>query len=228
MKYSVGEAFKKNLKTGLMAFLPVLVTVNLVALFIKLIFNNALVEVVNDALFYAYGFRIPFLGPIIFIAFLLLLGLFANKVVKTKFFSVAEKLIAKMPMVGVIYRCTRQVVHSFRHQSLAFKHACTVEYPAKGIYSVGFITGKSLGSAYHCEEEVLYKVFLPTTPNPTSGMLRLFPEKDVRILEMPVEEALKMLVSAGIVDVGAYHEEKQEIAETVFKGDTICVKNQDT
>jgi len=106
----------------------------------------------------------------------------------------------KFPLVRQIYPATKQIVQSFFSQEhSAFKKVVLVEYPSKGIWSIGFITNESFKEAQEKVGEELMHVFIATTPSPFSGFLVLVPKKDVKFLEMSVEDGIKLIVSGGIV-----------------------------
>jgi uncharacterized membrane protein len=105
-----------------------------------------------------------------------------------------------MPIVRGIHATIKQVFETvLSHQSDAFRQVIMVEYPRRGIWALGFLTGETLGEVQNLTKEKVLNIFLPTTPNPTSGFLLFVPEEDVIILDMTVEEGIKMVMSGGIV-----------------------------
>ncbi len=111
-----------------------------------------------------------------------------------------ENLLNRMPVIRSVYGATKQVLETvLRRQSRAFRQAVLVEYPRRGIWAVGFITGTTGGEVQHLVADRLINIFLPTTPNPTSGFLLFVPSEDLIHLDMSVEEAIKMVISAGII-----------------------------
>tara|TARA_Y100000814_G_scaffold173857_1_gene127043 strand:- start:3279 stop:3728 length:450 start_codon:yes stop_codon:yes gene_type:complete len=105
-----------------------------------------------------------------------------------------------MPVVRSIYSAIKQIFETvLAQQSNAFREAVLVEYPRRGIWAIGFITGTTKGEVQNLTEEETVNIFLPTTPNPTSGFLLFVPKSDVVPLGMSVEEAVKMVISGGIV-----------------------------
>ena len=106
-----------------------------------------------------------------------------------------------MPVVRSIYNALKQIAETVLSQSNnSFQHACLVEYPRKGIWAIAFVSTKTKGEVLEkIEPEEMYSIFLPTTPNPTSGFLLFLPREDVVILDMSVEEAAKLVISAGLV-----------------------------
>jgi len=143
---------------------------------------------------------IPGMGIILLVCLILLIGIFASNFFGKKLGQIGERILDKIPLVRIIYKFIKQLVNTLFSQGQAnFKGVVFVEYPRKGIYSIGFLTSESRGEVQSIAEEKLVNVFIPTTPNPTSGFFLIFPEKDVTILNMTVEEGLKMIISAGMI-----------------------------
>ena len=105
-----------------------------------------------------------------------------------------------MPVVRGVYGASKQILETvLKSQSKAFRQAVLVEYPRRGIWAVAFITGRTEGEVQNLIADDLINIFLPTTPNPTSGFLLFVPREDMILLDMSVEEAIKMVISGGIV-----------------------------
>jgi uncharacterized membrane protein len=112
----------------------------------------------------------------------------------------AERIIGRLPFINTVYSTVKQIVDTFSKQKKAvFQKTVLVEYPRKGIYSLGFLTGDLQGEVKEKVERDLVNVFIPTTPNPTSGFLLLIPREDVIILDMPIGDGMKMIISGGAV-----------------------------
>ena len=128
-------------------------------------------------------------------------GLFAANYVGKKLIGFGERIVVRIPLVRSIYLTVKQIVDAFMHggKNMAFKRVVLIEYPRKGIYSIGFITAESNGEVQAKTKENVMSVFLPTTPNPTSGYLLFVPREDVVVLDMSVEDGLKLVVSGGII-----------------------------
>ena len=145
-------------------------------------------------------FGIPGLGLVVAAVALILIGALTAGFVGRYFLRQGERLLARMPVIRSIYGATKQIFETvLAKQSSAFREAVLVEYPRRGIWAVGFITGRTEEEVKNLTEEETVNVFLPTTPNPTSGFLLFIPRKDLVHLTMTVEEAIKMVVSGGIV-----------------------------
>lgn len=114
--------------------------------------------------------------------------------------NISELAINKIPGVGLVYRTVKQIVDTFSKQNKAvFQAVALVEFPRKGMYAVGFITSKAQGEVQDKTGEVVVNVFVPTTPNPTSGFLVMIPENDITYLDMSVGDAMKLIISGGAV-----------------------------
>lgn len=145
-------------------------------------------------------FSIPGLGLVIMLVGLSLIGALAAGLLGRWFLRTGERVLAQMPIVRSIYATIKQVFETvLSHKSNAFRQVVMIEYPRRGIWALGFLTGMTEGEVQHLTEEEVLNVFLPTTPNPTSGFLLFVPKEDVLILDMTVEEGIKMVMSGGIV-----------------------------
>ena len=145
-------------------------------------------------------FSIPGLGLVIVIISMILIGALTAGFLGRYFVRVSERILARMPVVRSLYSATKQIFETVLAQkSNAFRQAVLVEYPRRGIWAVGFITGRTEGEVQNLTKETVINIFLPTTPNPTSGFLLFVPKKDLVPLAMTVEEAIKMVISGGIV-----------------------------
>ena len=111
-----------------------------------------------------------------------------------------ERVLDKMPVVRTIYSAIKQIMQTVMStNSESFRDVVLVEYPRKGIWVIGFVTGETKGEVQTLNKETLINVFIPTTPNPTSGFLLFLPKKDLIYMKMKVEDAVKMVISGGIV-----------------------------
>ncbi|MEO1201546.1 MAG: DUF502 domain-containing protein [Pseudomonadota bacterium] len=143
---------------------------------------------------------VPGLGVILVFAILLLTGMLAANFVGRAFVGGGERLMNRIPIVRSIYSAAKNFAEIlFSDSSAAFKNVLLVEYPRKGIYSLAFQTSSDLGEVQARTGEPVVGCFVPTTPNPTSGFIIMVPKKDVVVLDMEVDEALKMIISLGVV-----------------------------
>ena len=145
-------------------------------------------------------FGVPGLGLVVFLAFLIFVGWVAAGLLGRWFVRATEHLLNRMPIIRSVYSAIKQIVETIvSHQSETFRQVVLFEYPRRGSWALGFITGKTQGEVQNLTSDEVINVFLPTTPNPTSGYLLFIPRKELIILDMTVEEGIKMVVSGGIV-----------------------------
>ena len=145
-------------------------------------------------------FAIPGMGLLIVLVALTLIGALTASLLGRYFLHLSDRMLARMPVVRSIYSATKQIFETIlSSQGNAFRSVVLIEYPRQGIWTLGFLTGSSLGEVQHHTGRDVVNVFVPTTPNPTSGFLLFLPREDVVELSMTVEEGIKMIVSGGIV-----------------------------
>ncbi len=144
------------------------------------------------------------IGVIIFLVFTMLVGWVGKGLLGRSFLRWGEGLVGRMPVVRSIYNGVKQIAETvFAQTETSFDKACLFEYPRKGVWAIGFISTTTKGELVQkTGGEPMTSVFVPTTPNPTSGFLLFFPTKDLIELEMSVEDAAKLVISAGLVYPG--------------------------
>lgn len=147
-----------------------------------------------------YEIGIPGLGLIVLVVFITLVGAVTAGFLGRIVIRFSENMLNRMPVIRSVYGASKQILETvLKHQSNAFRQAVLVEYPRRGLWAIAFITGRTEGEVQNLIADDLVNVFLPTTPNPTSGFLLFIPRQDMVILDMSVEEAIKMVISGGIV-----------------------------
>ena len=190
---------KKYLIAGLLFWLPIWVTVVIVRFIVNALDN---VWVLFPAYWHPahlFGRDIPGLGLFITFILLILTGALVTNYLGSRVVSLSERLLAKIPLIRSIYGTVKQAASAvFTTNSKAFKHAVLVEFPRKGALSIGFQTNDHFPQAPGSEKHIT--VFVPTTPNPTSGFFVILPETEVHPLDMSVEDALKMIISLGVIN----------------------------
>jgi len=145
-------------------------------------------------------FSIPGIGLVIFVLALWLAGYLAAGLMGRTLIRVGERFLSGMPIVRHVYGALKQIFETVLAQkSVAFRQVVLVEYPRRGIWCLGFVSGRTEGEVQNLTRDEMVNIFLPTTPNPTSGFLLFLPRRDVTLLSMSVEEGIKMVVSGGIV-----------------------------
>jgi uncharacterized membrane protein len=148
------------------------------------------------------GINLRGVGLIIFLLFTIMVGWVAKGIIGRSLITFAENLVDRMPVVRSIYSGIKQISETvFAQAESSFDKACLIEYPRRGVWAIGFVSTKAKGEIAHRAQTSggLMSVFIPTTPNPTSGFLLFVPEEDVTMLEMSVEDAAKLVISAGLV-----------------------------
>ncbi|MDY7031344.1 MAG: DUF502 domain-containing protein [Thermodesulfobacteriota bacterium] len=195
---------KKHIKnyflTGLLATIPITLTIYILGIFIN-IMDKGLKYLPPKFHPDTYlPFHIPGLGLIITVILILIIGIITQSFFGRKLVSLGEWIVSKIPLVRNIYIGIKQLVAAiFVENSKAFKRVVMVEYPRKDLWVIAFLTGATEGEVQSKTNKEVVNVFIPTTPNPTSGFYLLVPKKDIINLDMTVEDAFKLIVSGGIV-----------------------------
>lgn len=147
-----------------------------------------------------FPFTIPGIGLAIFIVAMIVIGMLTANLLGRRIVLLGEAILTHMPVVRSIYGATKQIFESVLAQkSDAFRQVVLVEFPRAGMWSLGFVSGVTGGEIQDITDDEVVNVFVPTTPNPTSGYLMFVPRREVVELTMTVEEGIKMVVSGGIV-----------------------------
>jgi len=138
--------------------------------------------------------------PFVFLIILFIVGVFAKIVFIREIFSVGEKILVRIPLFNKIYISVKQLSEALiPSDKNLFKRVVLVSFPHKGSYALGFVTSRAKGEVQKKTREEVVNVFVPTTPNPTSGFLMFVPENDLIELDMSVEDGLKLVISGGVV-----------------------------
>ena len=200
--------FSKRLKnyflTGLLVLVPAVLT-GYVIWFLFINVDGLLRGVVSDFILSRLSIdlgikSIPGVGLLAVVLIILITGLVARNVLGRYLISFGEYIVKKIPIISSIYNTFQQISRAFLSEKReAFKKPVLVEYPRKGIYSIGFITQYTKGQVAVAVDDKIVSIFMPTTPNPTSGYLLFIPEKDLIPLNLSVEEAMKLVISAGSI-----------------------------
>jgi uncharacterized membrane protein len=145
-------------------------------------------------------FGIPGLGLVFAVVVLAAIGFLTAGFVGRGLTRTGERILARVPVVRSLYSATKQIFETVLAQkSNAFRQVCLIEYPSRGVWAVGFVTGQTVGEVQGLTDETTINVFVPATPNPTTGFLLFVPQRDVHILDMTVEQGIKLVISGGIV-----------------------------
>ncbi len=146
-------------------------------------------------------FTIPGLGVIVLVAAMIFVGMFAAGFVGKIMIRLGEWIVYKVPFISSVYSLFKQIFETFfSNKNRSFEKAVLLEYPREGLWVIGFVSSKTKGEVQKKLEGEMLNVFVPTTPNPTSGFLLFVPKEKVIYLDTPVEECLKLVISCGIVE----------------------------
>lgn len=146
------------------------------------------------------GFNIPGLGAILAAILLLTTGILGANLLGRRLVHLYERVLARIPIVRSVYSAVKNFAEIiFDDSGTSFKRVLLIEYPRKGLYSLAFQTSEKLAEVQARAGQTVVTCFLPTTPNPTSGFMLFVPREDVKVLDMSVEDALKMIISLGVV-----------------------------
>ncbi len=196
--------FRTNFVTGMFTFLPLALTLYLV-FFLGIKINAFVISItpyplkplLQDA---SYGLFLRLLVVLFLVCLIALLGAITKFYIGNRLLAFGNRLLIKIPIFNKIYTSIKQVVKAvFGQKKRIFKKVVLIAYPRPGIYSLGFLTGTARGEIQVKTQACLHNIFVPTTPNPTSGMLVMVIEEDITYLDMTVEEGMKLIISGGAV-----------------------------
>jgi uncharacterized membrane protein len=188
---------------GLLVIVPLSVTLFVISAILRLM-DRILVIIPPKFHPHTYmHFKIPGLGVILAIFLVMLTGIFVKNFIGKRVVDFGEYLLSNIPLVRPVYAAVKQVIQAmFGETPYAFKRAILLEYPRKGVYALAFVTGKTTKEIQRKVQSEMINVFLPTTPNPTSGFYLVIAEKETIPLNINVEDAFKLLISGGVVEPG--------------------------
>jgi uncharacterized membrane protein len=196
-RVSAGRVIRRYLLTGLIVLLPVAVTG-----FVLWRLFFALDDILGRFVETYIGRPLPGVGLIALVALVMGIGAVASNFIGRRLIMAGEGIVTRVPLMGWVYRTTKQLFSTILEEKSSFRKVVLVSYPQKGTYSIAFLTSESptsiekgLGAGY-------VTVFLPTTPNPTSGILLVVPAAEIVPLDMTVDEGLRLVISAGALAKG--------------------------
>ncbi len=192
-------ALRRYLMAGLLVWVPLGVTLLIVAFLVDLMDQTLrlLPESLQPENF--LGFRIPGLGAVLTAVIVFVTGMIVTNLFGMQLFNIGERILQRIPLVRSIYASVKQVTESMFSSGKSFRKVVLVEYPRKGMWSLAFQTGTGAEEVRDKTGRDVTNVFIPTTPNPTSGFFLMVPREDVIELDMSVDDGLKMLLSVGVV-----------------------------
>lgn len=201
------QHLKKKFLTGLFVLIPLLVTIYIIYLVISFV-DTIIAPALRNITLHLTGKEIyvPGTGLFLFAVVAYATGVLASNYIGNRLLLYGERLLRKIPFVKGIYSSVKDMTDAFSSEKKrSFKEVVLAEFPFKGRYAIGFVTNriKNYAGDDHCT------VFVPTTPNPTSGYLVVVPEKELIFLEMPVDDALKYIISLGTAGIELAWKEKR-------------------
>jgi uncharacterized membrane protein len=195
-----GQLIKRYFITGLLIWVPLAITAWVISLIASVADQSLLLlppQIHPHALL---GFNIPGAGIVVTLLIILATGILAANIIGQRLVTWWEKLLARIPVVNSIYNGVKQVSDTlFSPSGMAFRQPLLVQYPHQGSWTIAFLTGEPGGDVVNHLDGEHVSVYVPTTPNPTSGFFLMFPRRDVIELDMDVDEALKYIISMGVV-----------------------------
>lgn len=193
------ENFQRYFLAGLLVFLPIVITLWFLGWVIGLL--DGVLDVLPAGVHpnTYLPFAIPGLGALVTVTVILFLGILTRGVATRRFLAAWENVFVKIPIFRGVYTAVQKLVQTFLGQSQNSRQVVMIEYPRKGIYTVGFAMGRAWRELERKQDAQLINVFIPTTPNPTSGFYLLVPTTEISPLDMTMEEALKLITSGGLI-----------------------------
>ena len=194
-KFSLGRHLRSRFVSGLFVLIPLAVTLFVLKVVLSTL-ESAAMPFVRPLLKTAPQFVLVVIAVVFMVTVIYLIGQIASHIVGQRVIRWGEALLLRLPLIKSIYTTSKQVVEIFSTNSAtAFKAVVMVTFPHPDSMAVGFVTGSMLDP----NADLLYRVFVPTTPNPTSGFLLILPESQIRFTDIPVEEGIRMIVSGGML-----------------------------
>ena len=193
-KRSFFTSLRNNFIAGVVVLIPIGITLYL-TLFIIKVSSGLIPKEINPNHYLPYN--IPGLEILIAVLLITIIGWISLSFIGKRLFNLFESILNKIPIIRTIYSAVEQLIETFTKSKSDKKTVVLIEYPRKGVYAVGFATKENTGEIKKKAGKELINVFVPTTPNPTSGFLLMFPKDEVIYLDLSFEEASKFIVSAG-------------------------------
>jgi uncharacterized membrane protein len=193
------RSLRRYLVAGVLVWLPILAVVWVIRFLVQLMDQTLLLVPASYRPEALFGFGLPGLGAVLAFVILLVTGLFVTNLIGRQLVDYWEDLLQRIPLVRSIYSSVKGLAESVFSQDKAFRKVVLIPYPRAGLWSMGFLTADNLGEISTKTGVVAVCVFIPTTPNPTSGFIVIVPRAEVIELSMSVDAAMKMIVTLGVV-----------------------------
>ncbi len=195
LKVKPYKIFRKYFITGMIVIIPLWITILLIKAVVNLVVGtlNLIPPIIHPKTY------IPFFGIELIIAFalIILIGVLANNYLGKKFFRLGESILIKIPFIKTIYQGAKHLTIGIVSEKKIFSKAVLIEFPRKGLFSIGFSAGEEKHLIAKNRNRKMLKIFIPTTPNPTTGFFCIVAEDEIKYLDIDIEEAFKTIISAG-------------------------------
>jgi uncharacterized membrane protein len=195
----ISKIIKNNFVAGMIAIIPLWITVLAIMAIVNLIRDtfNLLPSALQPKTYFPYS------GGELVIALLLiiLVGFIANNLFGKRIIKLGENILAKIPVVKTVYQSVKHLTTGIVSDKKIFERAVLIEFPTKGLHIIGFVTGEETQILPSRGQRKMLKIFMPTTPNPTTGFFFLAPEEEVKPLNLSVDEAFRMIISVGYANI---------------------------
>lgn len=203
------QAIRRYIMAGLLVWLPLGITILVVKMLVELMDRSLLLLPARYQPELLLGMHIPGFGVILAVLVVLTTGIIVANLFGRKVVALWEALLARIPLVSSVYSAVKQISETmFSTTGNSFRKVLLVEYPRKGLWTLAFQTGTAVGEAQCKTGREVINIYVPTTPNPTSGFFLMVPREDVVELQMSVDEGLRMIISMGSVVPRAAGQEK--------------------
>ena len=211
----VGDIIRRQFLSGVLVVVPLILTY-VVLRFLFYAVDGILLPIAEKIL----GYNVPGLGIITTLLIILLTGFFTRSLIGSSLYKRGDRLLVRIPIIRIVYLAAKQLIQAISMPTVkSFKEVVMVEYPRHGLYVIGFATSRVKFSGNGIINRKLVGVFIPSTPTPVSGIVIFVPEEEIVKVDMSVEEALKLLVSGGIVAPKQFIErENRERMEVYSEG----------
>lgn len=151
-----------------------------------------------SSIYFEYGLYVA--ATVIVVVIITVLGWLSQRLIGRALVNTFERLVDNVPLIRNVYNTVKQIRDTFvQQQKAVFQQSVLIEYPRKGVWVLGFLTGRGKGEIAHRTDADLVNIFVPTTPNPTSGFLLMLPREEIQLLDMSIPDAMKLIISGGAV-----------------------------
>ncbi len=203
---------RKYIIAGLIVWVPLGITIFAIKLMVDLLDRSLVLLPPSLRPEQLLGFPLPGLGIVISTLVIIVTGLVVTNLVGRKMVGIGENILDRIPLVRSIYSAVKQVTQTLvSSDKNSFRQVVLIEYPRKEIWTLAFLTGDTIPMFSELTHKILHTVFVPTTPNPTSGVIIMLPDEDIIRVNLDVEDALKFIMSLGVVTPGSTSKKYSEV-----------------